>query len=85
MFRHLDLTKQTNSDLCMMKIALLDEQDRTSKALRAIPGIGGGPMGLTPDSVKNSPEYKAARAAWTKAWNELRAFNQFINRKRKGR
>lgn len=67
--------KPLPSDLFMMKIALWDEQARASKALRAIPGVGMGPMGLTPDSVKARSDYKAAKAAWAKAWANLRAFN----------
>ncbi len=35
-----------------------------SARLNAIPGIGSGPMGLTPDSVKQSAEYREARATY---------------------
>lgn len=38
------------------------QQKEASAALRAIPGVGSGPMGLTPDAVKFSPEYRAAKA-----------------------
>jgi hypothetical protein len=31
-----------------------------SRCLRAIPGVGKGPMGLTPDSAK-TPAYRAAK------------------------
>jgi hypothetical protein len=34
-----------------------------------------GPMGLTPDAVRSSPEWKAAYAAERKAFAELRAYN----------
>ena len=40
-------------------------------------------MGLTPDSVKASPEWQAAKAAWTEAFSALRAFNR-ANAKGKG-
>lgn len=43
--------------------------------LRAIPGVGSGQLGLTPDAVKASAEYRAARADWDRAFAALRAFN----------
>jgi hypothetical protein len=36
----------------------------TSRAWKAVPGAGTGPMGLTPDAVKFGPEYRAARRAY---------------------
>jgi len=45
---------------------------QTSAALRSFPK---GPMGLTPDAVKASPEYCAAKAAYDAAFNRLRTFN----------
>ena len=50
-----------------------------SATLRAIPGVGGGPMGLTPDAVKASPEYRAARAACDAAHLRLRAFKRIAS------
>ena len=49
--------------------------DETSATLRAIPGVGSGPMGLTPDAVKFSPEFRAADLAFKYAFANLRAFN----------
>lgn len=49
-----------------------------SKAWNSIPGIGSGIMGLTPDSVKQSPEYRQAAAeckAAHKALGELNGRN----------
>lgn len=43
--------------------------------LRAIPGVGSGQLGLTPDAVKSTREYQSARAAWESAFATLRAFN----------
>lgn len=43
--------------------------------LRAIPGVGSGQLGLTPDHVKASPEYRAALADWQREFDRLRAFN----------
>jgi hypothetical protein len=51
-----------------------------SRALNAIPGIGSGPMGLTPDAVKFSPAYRLARARYDKAAAELRAFAGMMSR-----
>jgi hypothetical protein len=36
---------------------------------------GGGAMGLTPDSVKQSPEFRAAQSAFNYWHNRLRAAN----------
>jgi len=47
----------------------------TAIALRAIPGAGSGSMGLTPDAVKASPEYRSAKAAYDAAFHALREFN----------
>lgn len=44
-------------------------------ALSAIPGVGCGPFGLTPDKVKVTPEYQAAKAAFDSAFARLRDFN----------
>lgn len=41
-------------------------------ALRSFPA---GPMGLTPDSVRVTPEYRAAKLAFDKSFAKLRAFN----------
>jgi len=43
--------------------ALNDAEILANRALNAIPGVGSGPIGLTPDAVKFSPEYRAAKAA----------------------
>lgn len=47
-----------------------------SDALKAIPGVGTGSMGITPDAVKKSDEYKLAKAEQDEAWNNLREFNR---------
>lgn len=48
------------------------ELDRTSAALDRFPK---GPMGLTPDAVKFSPEYRSAKQAFDTAFAKTRAFN----------
>ena len=56
--------------------AVLEQQVAvTGKALRAIPGVGSGPFGLTPDAISQSPDYRAAKAAYDAAFAALRAFN----------
>lgn len=44
-------------------------------ALRAIPGVGSGPNGLTPDGVKFSPRYMSARRDYEAARAALARFN----------
>lgn len=47
-------------------------------ALKAFPR---GAMGLTPDAIKSSPEFRAAKEAYNRAFAELRAFNaDFVKR-----
>lgn len=55
--------------------AIEDEWNRAGAALRAIPGVGTGPMGLTPDTVRALPEYRAVKLAYDSAFARLRAFN----------
>ena len=42
-----------------------------------------GPMGLTPDHIKFSPEYRAAKQAWREAFERLRRYNGEQNKLRK--
>lgn len=51
-----------------------------SVALGDIPGIGSGPMGLTPDAVKFSPEYRRAKEAFEKSAERLRNLTRWIVR-----
>lgn len=51
---------------------LWQEVRRLGKDLNAFPK---GAMGLTPDSVKASPEYQAATAAYQAAHQQLCTFN----------
>lgn len=58
----------------------LEESERAAaKRLLGIAGVGSGAMGLTPDSVKSSPEYRTAKAEHDLAFRRLQAFNaQFV-------
>jgi len=55
------------------------EVDRTSRALKAL--SGGGPLGLTPDDVRATPEWKAAKRAADDAFAALQAFNKVYVRR----
>jgi hypothetical protein len=48
-------------------------------ALKAFPK--DGPMGLTPDHIKFSPEFRAAKARYDDAWLRLRDVNHFIRKR----
>ena len=52
-----------------------------SEAQAALDGFPRGPTGLTPDAVKETPEWQAAKALANKAFARLRAFNAvFVKR-----
>jgi len=57
-----------------------NECTAASEALNAVPGIGSGPMGLTPDAVRATPEYRTAKAAFDAAFAALRDFNGKFNK-----
>lgn len=52
---------------------LMAEVKRTGDALEVFPK--NGPMGLTPDHVRATPEFRAAKQAFDIAFANLRAFN----------
>lgn len=54
---------------------LNSDYDSAIRNLKTIPGVGSGPMGLTPDDVRARPDYRIAKEAMDKAFAELRAFN----------
>lgn len=54
------------------------ELNRLSAILNSFPH--DGPMGLTPDHVKLSPEYRAAKSAWDLQFHKLRTFNGAFTR-----
>lgn len=54
----------------------LDGEVRNAeRAIKSIPSVGSGSMGLTPDAVKATPEFQAARQEFFTAFEKLRAFN----------
>jgi len=54
----------------------LEEKSKLAGAvLKKFPS---GPMGLTPDSVRTSPEFRKAKADFDSAFSALRKFNQYF-------
>lgn len=62
---------------------LNDNYDAAIKTLKAIDGVGTGPMGLTPDAIKFGAEYRAAKAVMDKAFADLRKFNSMMTKQYK--
>jgi len=56
--------------------ALQFQLDQASKKLETIPGHASGPMGLTPDEVKFTPRYQAARRDCEHAMAALQRLNK---------
>lgn len=50
------------------------EYERTGRVLQAL--SGGGHMGMTPDHVRATPEWKVAKGDAAAAFAALRAFNE---------
>ncbi|WP_415913299.1 hypothetical protein [Neptuniibacter sp. QD37_11] len=68
----------TETDYATYKktVELLEENlQRASEALKAFPR---GNMGLVPDDVKSTDEFKAAKLDYDKAHNALRNYNQDV-------
>lgn len=65
----------TPADAMRESDRLHNEARAAAARLRAIPGVGSGAMGLTPDVVKARPDYRAAKAESDRAFAALRAFN----------
>lgn len=64
--------------------------EAASARLKAIPGVGSGRMGPTPDAVKATPEWRDARHAFNVAFAALRDLNgryarQFARQERQER
>jgi hypothetical protein len=60
-------------------VRLEAEYKAAGRALGAL--SGGGLMGMTPDSVRATPEWKAAKVARDAAFAALRAFNEVYTRR----
>lgn len=61
------------------KLRLEKELDVAEKNLKAIRGIDSGLMGLTPEHIRNSAEFQAARRLFDQKMKQMQDFNrQFI-------
>lgn len=60
-------------EACQMRDRLQTDMQAASEALNAFPKEG--PMNLTPDAVKFSPEFQEASAQYRRAHDALRRFN----------
>ena len=73
---------QTSADYAEAKARAVELEAatrQTSAALKAL--SGGGPMGLTPDAVKATSEWKDAKHAYDVAFAALRTFNTIYLRR----
>lgn len=62
----------------IVKSQLEAENSIWSKKLSSFPK---GPMGLTPDTIKITPEWKEAKENFDKSWKYLRDFNGWFTKK----
>lgn len=67
------------SEALAMQGRLMDALDVASDRIRSMPGVGSGPMGLTPDSAK-TPAWRAASMDYRNASDELRRFNAWFTK-----
>lgn len=65
-------------DAKKLKAAAEAVETRAGEALRAVPGIGSGPGGLTPDAVKRTAEYQTAMRNHAMAFDRMRKTNQWF-------
>lgn len=56
--------------------AIEAEANAASLHLKAVSGAEKGPMGLTPDHIKATPEWKAAHSTYYAATRKLQTFNR---------
>ncbi len=61
-----------------LKAAAEAVETRAGEALRAVPGIGSGPGGLTPDAVKRTAEYQNAMRVHALAFKSMQQTNQWF-------
>jgi hypothetical protein len=52
--------------------------DECTKRLKEIKGSESGPMGLTPNRIKFSPEYQESLKAYNRAHNSIRQLNSLV-------
>lgn len=57
-------------------VTLQQEAEQAGHNLKAIPGVGTGPMGRTPDVIRETSQYRAARAAHDAATEAAHRFSK---------
>lgn len=68
-------------EFAMTEKRLLEWQhEAATNDLKAISGGEKGPLGLTPDHIKSTPEWQEAFKAERKAFADLRAWNAFMTK-----
>ena len=72
------MTATTVADAKAIRDKLYTEVSAAGAVLKAFPK---GPMGLTPDAVKVSTEFRAAKARYAAAFDALRAINAMISKR----
>ena len=65
---------KTKDDIEAERAALWEDHRAKGQVLTRL-AVERSPYGLTPDSVKASPEYQEAKSACAKAFQALRRFN----------
>lgn len=64
----------------VLKTAQRNLEKDVMAASNALNKFPSGDFGLTPDSVKFTPEFKAAKKAYNDAFQTYRKMNQYINK-----
>ncbi len=68
-----------NYDTYILAIKALEAMSSEhSSKLKELRGGRSGPMGLTPDSIKFSPEYQQSKRAFDATHNQLRKLNSLV-------
>jgi hypothetical protein len=60
------------------KAALEIKYRAACKQLASLPGVGSSKMGLTPDEVRQTPEYRAAQDQYRAAFRRLQEYNRWF-------
>ena len=68
----------TNTEAKVYREALYQAHDVSTRDLKALSGGERGPMGLTPDGIKQTPEWKSAYHLERQAFERLRKHNAYM-------
>lgn len=79
-----DLGNMTYDEKSRIKNELDEIVTNVSKKLKELVGDKKTAIGLTPDSIKKSTEYKKLTREYDVAFNKLRDFNSKLTNKEKG-